>query len=168
MSSLNAVPPSGSVPAHELSAPADVPETELGALARALTRDSTTTAAGALLRHWVGAAQAELLWMPLPDDAMSAGSEPALVRLAQAAVVRDQLVSEPDAPGDTLPVWVGVAVPLHGDGGTIAVVACRVAAERWSHAACRERFERAAHLIEAHLAGLRALEELRGSVRRLE
>ena len=109
MSSLNSWSPAPDAPPRDSPREAglEVPATELGGLLRALTRESTAAAAAALLRAWVGAAQAELLWLPLADDAMASGSEPALARLAQAAAARDCPVSEPDAPGDTLPVWIG-------------------------------------------------------------
>jgi len=168
MSSLNPIPSAGSSAPSDSAPAGDLPEAEVDGLLRALTTDSTAAAATLLVRNWVGAAQAEMLWQPLPIDAMSAGSEPALIRLAQAASERDQLVSVPDAPGETLPVWVGVAAPLHCNGRTAAVIACRIGAERWAQAANRERFTRALSIIESHLCSLHLIDELRGSVRRLE
>jgi len=168
MSSLSPLPPPSSVPSQGVGAPGDLPLPELEELLRALTREGTAAAAANLLRNWVGAAQAEVLWLPLPEDAMAAGSEPALIRLAHAAAARDQLISEPDAPGETLPVWIGVAVPLHCEGRVAAVLTCRIAAERWSLPTCRDRFARVEFLTSVHLCSLHAVEDLRGSVRRLE
>jgi diguanylate cyclase (GGDEF)-like protein len=168
MSSLNPLPPPSGFPSPGVAAPVDLPHAELGELVRSLTREATAAASAVLLRNWAGAAQAELLWLPLAEDAMAAGSEPALVRLAHAAAARNQLVSEPDAPGDTLPVWIGVAAPLHSEGRIAAVLSSRIAAERWAQPATRERFERVVFLTAAHLSSLHAVEDLRGSVRRLE
>jgi diguanylate cyclase (GGDEF)-like protein len=168
MSSLNPLPPPSGFLSSGVAAQGDLPHAELGELVRSLTREATAAASAVLLRNWAGAAQAELLWLPLPEGAMAAGSEPALVRLAHAAAARNQLVSEPDAPGDTLPVWIGVAAPLHSEGRIAAVLSCRIAAERWSQPATRERFERVVFLTAAHLSSLHAVEDLRGSVRRLE
>ena len=168
MSSLNPIPSADSPPMAAATPAGDLPQAEVDALLRALTRENTAAAAALFVRNWVGAAQAELFWQPLPVDAMASGSEPALVRLAHAAVERDQLVSVPDAPGDTLPVWIGVAAPLHCDGRVAAVIACRIAAERWTQAATRDCFARALGVIESHLCSLHAIEDLRGSVRRLE
>jgi diguanylate cyclase (GGDEF)-like protein len=166
MSSLNPLMPVASAEADR--AGTQLPPPELRVLLRALTREATAAAATALLRAVVGAAQAELLWLPLARDAMAANCEPALARLGQAAVARDVQVAEPDAPGETLPVWVGVAIPLHCEDRTAAVLACRVAAELWASAECRDRFAWTAATVEAHLCSLHALEDLRGSVRRLE
>ena len=167
MSSLNSISPIVEDPVRDSTdGGADLPQAELAGLLRALTKESTAAAAATLLRSWVGAAQAELFWLPLPEDAMASGAEPALVRLAQAAAAREQLVSEPDAPGGTLPVWIGAATPLRCEGTTVAVLACRIAADRWP--GCRQRFEQTVVLIETHLCSLHAIEDLRGSVRRLE
>jgi hypothetical protein len=112
MSSLNSLSQAIVAPEREpdtMPTAGTEPPTELAQLLRALTRESTAAAATALAREWLGAVQGELLWLPLADDPMASGYEPALARLAQAVVARDGNVSEPDAPGDTLPVWVGAA-----------------------------------------------------------
>ncbi len=149
-------------------APEDFPAEGLAELLRASTKRSTEAAACALLRNWVGAAQADFFWLPLDTGASSPALAPSLTGLAQAALARGELVTEPEAPHDTHPVWVGVAVPLRCENQIVAVLACRIAAERWTHALCRQQFDKAAFLVETHLCSLHVIEDLRGSVRRLE
>lgn len=130
MSSVNSLLPSGGALLREAAGGPPIPADALRDLLGALTRETTAAAAATLLRNWVGAVQAELLWTPLAADAMTSGSEPALARLAQAAVARDDVISEPDAPGNTLPVWIGVGAPLRCDTRTIGALGCRIAADR--------------------------------------
>src|SRR4029077_20506317 len=163
-----AVDTTGHAAPAESRAADDFPVDGVSELLRATTKLSTETASCSFLRNWVGAAQADFFWLPLDAEALSSALAPSLIGLAQSAITRGELVTEPDAPEDTHPVWLGVAVPLRCEDQVVAVLACRIAAERWAQSRCRQQFDTAAFLVETHLCSLHVVEDLRGSVRRLE
>src|SRR5512144_1677519 len=173
MSSLKVILPTVEAAAREpLTADGraleDMPKDDLAELLRATTKQSTEAASCTLIRNWVGAAQADFFWLPLDPAALPPAPVPPLFGLVQVALKQDQLVSEPSAPDEMHRVWIGVAIPLHCDGRTVAVLACRIAAERWTQPGCRQRLDAAMFLVETHLCSLHVVEDLRGSVRRLE
>jgi len=128
MSSLKVISPTIDPAARDAPAESraseDFPADGLAELLRASTKRSTETASCAFLRNWMGAAQADFFWLPLDADALSSAPASALIGLARSAVARGELVTEPGAPDETHPVWVGVAVPLRCEGRAVAVLAC--------------------------------------------
>jgi len=170
MSSLQIISPPVD-PAHAIAPERtsdEFPAAEMAALLRATTKQGTQAVAVNLFRNWVGAAYAEFMWLPLDESNEPALPAAALRRLAQAAVIQNLCIVEPDLPDELHPMWLGVAVPLHCEGHSVAVIVVRIAAEHWAQPGCRQRFDRATTLTETHLCSLEVIEDLRGSVRRLE